>query len=281
LRIHVNNLPEQKEHSQSLRILARERERISKEIASLKNEIKRLIHILFPELLSFINPFTLSSLKLLLSFPSKDAFLKVSEKKILKILYSQKRGRKSTFPAPEILKAAKNSIGITSSIYEEILKSKIRRLLILQKELKRVEHIFIEKCNSSHSNELEILKSIKGLKDVTSSHFIAEIGNIKRFSSAKKLIAYAGVDPSVYESGEFRGKGRISKRGNRSLRRVLYLMAVSVVRVNEVFREYFLKKRAQGKSYKQAIMAVIHKLLRIIYVLLSRQVLFNPSYHSL
>jgi transposase len=127
---------------------------------------------------------------------------------------------------------------------------------------------------------MQILESIPGINKVSSAHFLAEIGN-RHFPSHKKIIAYAGVDPSIYESGQWKGRGHISKRGNKSLRRVLFLMAVGVIRVNPVFQEVYLKKRAEGKRYKQAVLVVAHKLVRVIYALLSHQVPFNPLSYSL
>jgi transposase len=127
---------------------------------------------------------------------------------------------------------------------------------------------------------MHILKSITGISDVTASHFLAEIEN-KHFPSYKKLIAYAGVDPSVYESGQSKIKGRISKRGNKSLRRVLFIMALSIIKRNHVFAVYYLKKRSEGKPFRMAILAVIHKLIRTIYALLTKQIPFNPCPNSL
>ena len=112
---------------------------------------------------------------------------------------------------------------------------------------------------------MEILKSIKGIGDVTAIHFLAEIGDVRRFDNYKKLIAYAGLDPTVHQSGRYVGQSKISKRGNRHLRRVIWLMAVTVARHNKTFREYYLKKREEGFSYKKAIMSVAHKLIRVIF----------------
>jgi transposase len=127
---------------------------------------------------------------------------------------------------------------------------------------------------------MHILKSITGISDITASLFLAEIEN-KHFSSYKKLIAYAGVDPSVYESGQSKIRGGISKRGNKCLRRVLYIMALSVIKRNHVFKEYFLKKRSEGKPFRMAMLAVIHKLIRTIHALLTKQIPFNPCHNSL
>lgn len=127
--------------------------------------------------------------------------------------------------------------------------------------------------------DIEILKSIKGIGDTTAMHFVAEVGDISRFSSPKKLIAYAGLDPTVYESGKFKGSSRLSKRGNRHLRRVLWLMATAVVMHNEYFREYFKRRKEEGLPYKKAD-AHAHKLLRTIYAMPKHKKPFSLN-HSL
>ena len=280
LKVKSHTLTQQQYPLLQLRALARERERISKDITALKNEIKRLLNILFPEILRLINPFTASSLNLLFAFPSKDALSNATAHQIQKVLSSTQRGRKPSVSPHTLISAAENSIGISSPIYENILKTKITILFTLQDQLKKITKLLIQSCEEKSPAQMHILKSLSGISDVTASHFLAEIEN-KHFPSYKKLIAYAGVDPSIYESGQSKVRGRISKRGNKCLRRVLYIMALSVIKRNYVFTEYFLKKRNEGKPFRMAILAVIHKLIRTIYALLTKQIPFNPCPNSL
>ena len=107
---------------------------------------------------------------------------------------------------------------------------------------------------------------------------IAEIGDISRFPGAKQLVAYAGLDPSVYESGKIRRRSRISKRGNPHLRRILFILAQHVVRRTRTFYAYFRRLRRKGKAYRQAMVAVAHKLLRVIYALLTKGSPFQDNY---
>ncbi|MCX7724335.1 MAG: transposase, partial [Thermodesulfovibrio sp.] len=83
----------------------------------------------------------------------------------------------------------------------------------------------------------------------------------------------------VYESGKFKGKSRLSKRGDRHLRRVIWLMSVYVIRHNEYFREYFNRRRAHGLAYKKALLAVAHKLLRTIYAMLKNKATVSPIHN--
>ncbi len=123
--------------------------------------------------------------------------------------------------------------------------------------------------------DVEIITSIGGIGDETASSFLAEIGDYKAFPSYKHLIAFAGLDPSIRQSGKFEGKSKLSKRGNRHLRHIVYLMTSCVVRKNTVLKEYFLKRRAEGLPYKKAILATAHKLVRIIFSMLQSKKLFE------
>jgi transposase len=107
-------------------------------------------------------------------------------------------------------------------------------------------------------------------------HFIAEVKDVLRFSSAKKLIKYAGTDPVIKQSGKFRMNKRISKQGSPWLRNILFQMAVGVVTWNSHFRKYFLCKKREFKSYKKAMVAVMNKLIRVIYGICKKGNYFNP-----
>jgi transposase len=98
--------------------------------------------------------------------------------------------------------------------------------------------------------DLKILTSIDGVAKGTATTFLAEFGPISNFVSYKKLIAYAGIDPTVYQSGKFEGESKISKRGNRHFRRVFWLMTVRVIQHNEAFKRYLQKRRNEGQPYK-------------------------------
>jgi transposase len=87
----------------------------------------------------------------------------------------------------------------------------------------------------------------------------------------------AGLDPAVYQSGKHEGKGRISKRGNKHLRRVVWLMSTKVIMFNDFFKSYYLKRREDGLPYKKAVIATAHKLIRTIFAMLSNRTVFNAK----
>jgi transposase len=261
--------------TKDFRDVAREKESISNLIASTKNEIKRILQTTFPELESICNVFTVTMLLFLKEFPSA-RFIRASKAKVIAEAFERcGRGRRVSINADEIIKAAKNSIASDSLSKELILPQKISTLLHLMEQLDKMTDIL---CNLSESiaiQEMEIITSIDGIGSSTGAAFLAEIGDISNFSSHKSLIAFAGLDPTVYQSGKFQGTSRISKRGNRHLRRLVYLMTIGVIRCNAFFKAYFLKRRKDGLPFRKAVMATAHKLLRTIFAMLSHNLKFH------
>ena len=261
---------------EGLRELSRLRESISKKFVASKTKLKQLLTSMFPELVRTYDIFTVSMLALLAELPSAAAFRKTSVRKITKILDSVVKGRKTTFDAEEIKELAKKSVGVSDPIFEEAVKYHVREIHFFSEELKNVEKQLIEAVNKYCGEEMEILTSTKGIGEVTAAQFLAEIGDIERFKSSGQLIAYAGTDPGISQSGTSLVRKHISKKGNSSLRRVVFLMALHVIKFNEVFKEYFYKKtQLENMNGKKAVVAVANKLLRCIFAMLKNKKLFS------
>jgi len=267
--------------TKDFRDIARERESICHLIASTKNEIKRILQSTFPELESICNVFTTTMLLFLKEFPSA-RFIRASKAKVIAdALECCGKGRKVSISADDIIRAAKGSIASNSLAKELILPQKVSLLLYLMEQLDKITDILSELCESIAIEEMEIITSIDGIGDTTGAAFLAEIGDISNFSSHKSLIAFAGIDPTVYQSGKFQGTSRISKRGNRHLRRIVYLMTIGVIRCNAFFKAYFLKRKQDGLPFRKAVMATAHKLIRTIFAMLSHNSRFCVNENSL
>ncbi len=119
--------------------------------------------------------------------------------------------------------------------------------------------------------------SIPGISYLTAASILAEIDNIDRFSNYRFLIAYAGLDNSVYQSGNSLHLGRISKRGSIYLRTALFKASVSITHHSKLFASYYFKKKLDGKHRTLALICVSRKLLRIIHHLLTNNVSFNDN----
>ena len=124
----------------------------------------------------------------------------------------------------------------------------------------------------------EIIKSIPGIADNLASRILAEIGDVERFNNASQLVAYAGIDPAIYQSGQISGLHlKISKKGNKKLRSLLYLAVSCMIKTNResVIVDFYKKKKASGMKPKAALVASMNKTLRIIHSLCKNGCLFE------
>jgi len=261
--------------SSEFRDLTREREHLAQEIARIKNDIEKLLSLTFPELEKKVNIYSRSILGLISRFPSAYRIGGASGKDIRKAMENE-RGRKVDISEKEIIELARGSIASFHPGKELILSQKASLLVFLIEKVEEIEELLKGMFKKSEFNgDMDILTSIRGVGETTAMYILCEIGDIKRFESSKKLIAYAGLDPTVYQSGRFEGKGRLSKRGNRHIRRAVWIMSLMVIRFNEVFRAYFTKRRNEGLPYKKAVIATAHKLIRVIYSMLIHKRYFS------
>jgi len=264
-----------------LRDIARQRESLVDQMTAIKHEIKQLLTMTFPELEGIVGLFTKSMLRLLCKHPSAAAIESTSHCDIAEILIPGSMGRNTTDTVKAIKQAAGRSVGTTRAAREMIIKQKASILVHLDEHLQQITSVLIEHCQSIMQEDIEVLRSIKGIGDKTAINFLVEMGgDITLFANHKKLIATAGLDPSVCQSGKYEGISKISKRGNRHLRRVIWLMATKVIIFNDFFKSYFTKRKKEGLPYKKAVLATAHKLIRIIFAMLSNKTLFTANASS-
>jgi len=264
-----------------LRDLSRQRESLVDEMTSLKIEIKQLLNIIFPELEHMVGIFTKSILKLLQKYPSAFALRDADLGQLSQMLIANSYGHKREAFAAELIKAAHSSIGTKNPAKDMILKQKIALLRHLEDALQEITGMLIEMSRKLMEEDINIMTSIKGIGDKTAANFLIEMGgDINQYERSGKIIAMAGLDPAVYQSGKHEGKGRITKRGNRHLRRIIWLMTTKVIQYTDIFNVYYLKRRKEGLPYKMAVLATAHKLIRVIYAMLTQRTTFCPQVNS-
>ena len=261
-----------------LRDLSRQRESLVDQMSSIKSEIKRLLTMTFPELEHIAGIFSKSMLRLLCQYPSAASIKQAKRSKIAKILIPGSYGKQTDVSVDRILKAAR---GICRNVKcyegdhsqtESILtdpdgRTSPRAYGYPHRTLRREDT----------RRDMDILTSMKGIGEKSAMNFLIEVGgDIKEFESHKKVIAMAGLDPAVYQSGKIDRKGKISKRGNRHLRRVIWIMTTKVIQFNERFKQYYLKRIKDGLPYKMAVLATAHKLIRVMFAMLTNKTLFDP-----
>lgn len=182
--------------------------------------------------------------------------------------------------AMQIVNAAMNSIGMKEGLTEA--RMEIRDLIedyeIHTKRLGRVNDLIKELCGQI--KYADKLLEIKGIGITTTAGFIAEVGDIMRFDDAKELQKLAGMELVADSSGKHNGKTRISKRGRKRLRYLLFEAAISVVGKNEEFRqihEYYTTRDKNPLKKMQSLIAVACKLIRIFHVILTKGVSYDAS----
>jgi len=173
---------------------------------------------------------------------------------------------------------AKESIGIFSPTLESILKVKINSLITTAEEIILVNRRFVEYAQEIHTREMQILTSIPGIGKTLAAYFLAEVEDIKRFENAKKLVAFAGLDTIIKQSGKRSIKWGISKRGNKHLRRIVYIIALNIARDCEEFRRYYERLKEKGKKPKVALIAVANKFLHCAHAMLTHGTLYSAIY---
>jgi transposase len=264
-----------------LRDLSRQRESLLSQMTALKCDMKRILTITFPELEKLTAVFTKSILQLLSRFPSAHAIVQADPAEITQLLIDHSMGRNAGKTTEAIIQAAHSSIGTTSPSRDLILKQKADVLMYLDGHLKDLTAMMIELCRSGMGDDVDIMTSLRGIGEKTATNFLVEMGgDIRKFKDHKKLIAMAGIDPAIYQSGKHDGQGKITKRGNRHLRRVIWLMTIRVIQFNDCFRNYYKKRIQDGLPFKKAVLATAHKLLRTIFAMLTQRTTFNYAVNS-
>lgn len=162
--------------------------------------------------------------------------------------------------------------------HPEVIASLKRRIAALEEEKRALEAGLQLDTRQTNELELALLESIPGMGVRTACRLLAELGDVRRFASARGLVAFAGLTPMRFESGTSVSKqSHISRLGSAHLRRLLYMPSLSAIRYNPILKAFFERLVARGKSKKAALVACMAKLLRIVYGVLVNQQPFDPA----
>lgn len=252
-------------HNEELKSLTRYRFDKVKERAKLKTSVTRLVEIMFPELEKLVPTLHIASIYALLSeFPSAKAIASAHLARLTNLLSESSKGHYGRDTAITLRDAARSSIGSYMPAKSLELKHTIKLIRELNNEIDEIEAVIktiMDKINSP-------ILSIPGISYRMGAMIIAEIGDFTRFDSPDKILAYAGMSPSTYQSGQLDNcYSHMEKRGSRYLRYALYNATKYVCHWDENFGAYLAKKRAEGKHYNVALPHATKKLVRLIYQL--------------
>lgn len=260
-------------HNEELKSLTRYRFDKVKERAKLKSSISRLVCILFPELEKLVPSLHIASVYALLEeFPGAKQIAAAHLTRLKALLETVSKGRYKRDMALEIRDAARNSIGSWMPAKSLELQHTIRLVHELDSEIAEIE----EQIQSLMDELDSPITSIPGLGFRMAAMILAEVGDFTRFDSPDKLLAYAGMSPSTYQSGQLKNcYPHMEKRGSRYLRYALYNATKYVCHWDPTFSVYLAKKRAEGKHYNVALSHAAKKLVRLIFAMEKSRTLYR------
>lgn len=262
----------------ALKNLSRYRFSVTDICTSLKKRTIALLDQVFPEYETiFSDIFGITSRKLLEKFSTPEEFMDVSTTKLTNFIAKISRGRNGREKAELIKSAAHSSIGISyaTDSFSFQIKQLIEQIGFIEKQIedidKEMEKILAE-------SEYSVITTISGIGPVLGCIIVSEIGDISRFESPSKLVAYAGLDASVKQSGEFNAsQNKISKRGSSYLRRALWLAAFMSLQSDPALYNYYCRLKARGKSHRLCVTAVARKLCIIVWAILNSKQPYSPN----
>ena len=252
-------------HNEELKSLTRYRFDKVQERAKLKTSVSRLVSILFPELEPLVPTLHMTSLYALLSeFPGASFVSAAHLTRLKHLLHDASNGRYGRDMAISIREAASSSIGSVLPAKSLELKHTIHLIEVLSAEIDEIE--------TAINAIMDVLDSpittIPGIKNRMGAMILAEIGDFSRFDNPDQILAYAGLSPTTYQSGQMTSSyAHMEKRGSRYLRYALFNATKYVCMWDPIFKAYLAKKRAEGKHYYVAISHACKKLVRVIYSL--------------
>ena len=260
-------------HIDELKTLVRQRKSLNKQINKATNLLHAYVIQAFPEYYKIFRKISSkASMAVLSRYASLSEFKRIRLETLKELIRKSSKGHHGLTEAQMLKELPSYSIGIDSSALSVSIKQTIKQILMLKDHIQDIEKEIKYHIDESHTT----LLSVPGVGYTTGAIILAEIGDIHRFKTDDQLLAYAGLDPSVYQSGNFEGNYRISKRGSSILRFAIYHVAQAAVKFDPVFKAYYLKKKSEGKRHRVIIGHVTKKILRVI-----RSILKNNSTYSL
>ena len=261
------------------RELVRLHSQLSDEAARYKNELQALLVVLFPEFSQvFADPCRPTALGLLKRYPSAPAFVQAGVEAIAAKLHELAPHHYGRATAQQLVQLAQHSVsqGIAVAARSLSLQILCDQLEHTQANLTRLE----EEIESllDRDGEVKALTAMREFGDKTVAVLRAELGDVSRFDRTDQVVAYAGLDIEVKQSGKYKGETKLSKRGSGRIRRVLYLAAMRSIRLpGSAFGAYYRRLVARGMKKREALVAVMRKMLIVVYRLLRTQEAYDPT----
>ncbi len=243
---------------------------LTKQSTQLLNQLESLIYSANPEILKYCQDETPGwVLKLLKQYPTAPKLAKAKASSVSRIPYV------STERAKNLITGAKASVAsATDSVTGQLVSATVNQILQLKKTIKAQTKIMAAECAIP---EVNLLKTFTGIGDYSAIGLMLEIQAVERFPTAKKLASFFGIHPVYKTSGDGAAGFRMSKKGRKEPRAILFMVAMSAISCNSLIRDIYQKHVANGMKKMAAIGLCMHKILRIIYGMLKNKTPFTPE----
>lgn len=262
--------PKQFYHKFALKSLCRLRSKLVKQRSYYETTMTNILDMTFPEFKPFFDGFSATALYILNKYKTPE---RVANMKDFESLRKCSRGKFSYAKFLKLKELAKSSVGVSNEILTIELDTALSLRKNIDKEIKALEDKITEYIKELNSPIL----SIKGIGNIFGANIISEYGDMSRFKSADACVAFAGIEPSISQSGTETHDGKMVKHGSGNLRFYLLNAADYVFMHEPVFTEYYYKKRAEGKTHRVALSHVAKKLVRVIYKLETTNTQFDST----
>jgi len=257
-----------------LKSLCRFRRKLMKSRTKVKIQLVTYVDLLFPELQYFFKSgiHGKACYALLKEEPNPDKIAKMHLTRLSNLLNKTSNGHFGKQTAIALKELASQSVGTKNDTLSLQIFQSIIQIELFTSQLKEVDKDISVIMDSIDS----VIKTIPGIGNLNGAMILGEIGDINRFDKPCQLLAYAGFDPSVYQSGNFNASGtRMSKRGSKLLRYALINAAWQLTLNNDTFKTYYNLKCSQGHRHYCALGSTSHKLVRVIHKMLTDELEFN------
>ncbi|MDC7301545.1 IS110 family transposase [Agathobacter ruminis] len=260
-------------HAYSLKSLTRLRNKLVRQRSFYLVKITNVLDHTFPEFKPFFSErFSKTALYLLENYGSAEKMARMNSVSYEK-LRSLSRGKFSPQQFLQLKELAANTVGVNNSIFDVELNSLLTLYKSLEKEIDILEKEIIKLIEEIHPHYM----SIPGIGPLSAAVIYSEYGDISNFSNSGQMLAFAGIEPGINESGTESHGGKMVKRGSSQLRYTLINCCVPLIRFDMTFATYYAKKRGEGKPHRVAITHVAKKLIRVIYALERQDIDFNTQ----
>jgi len=250
-------------HAYSLKSLTRLRDKLIRQRSFYLVKITNVLDHTFPEFKPFFNErLSKTALYLLENYGSAEKMARMNSASYEK-LRSLSRGKFSPQQFLQLKELAANTVGVNNSIFDVELNSLLSLYKSLVKEIDTIEKEIEKLIKEVHPHYM----SIPGIGTLSAAVIYSEYGDISNFSNPGQMLAFAGIEPGVNDSGTESHGGRMVKRGSSQLRYTLINCCIPLIRFDMTFATYYAKKRGEGKPHRVAITHVAKKLIRVIYAL--------------